>query len=267
MPATGPEFAGIGGNTSCVAISTDGAPPTLVIDAGTGLRTLSGVLAGDPFRGTILLSHLHWDHMMGLPFFRAGDRPDAVVDLLMPAQGAEPAELLGRAMSPPSFPITIDMLRGDWTLGTFDEGTSVHGDFEVLAREIPHKGGRTMGFRADDGHRSVAYLSDHSPHDLGPGPDGVGEYHDAAVALASGVDVLIHGAQFSRAELPARFGFGHAAADYGVGLGEHCGVGRVVLFHHDPWRSDAEVRALRDEVAQHATVRVELAIEGTVIEI
>ena len=91
-PAVGRQFARIGGNTSCVAIvHDDDVAPRLVLDAGTGLRSVSALLAGDPFRGTILLGHLHWDHTHGLPFFRAGDRPDAVTNVLAPRTGRLPA--------------------------------------------------------------------------------------------------------------------------------------------------------------------------------
>jgi ribonuclease BN (tRNA processing enzyme) len=86
-PAPGAEFVRYGGNTSCVAVAHDnGAPPTLILDAGTGIRRVTALLAGQPFTGTILLTHLHWDHVQGLPFFRAGDREDATVRLLLPDQ-------------------------------------------------------------------------------------------------------------------------------------------------------------------------------------
>ena len=267
LPSPGADFAGVGGNTSCVAIAHDDEPPTLVLDAGTGLRNLSVLLDGTAFQGTVLLGHLHWDHMMGLPFFRSGDRPDAEVRLLVPEQGVEPSGLLARSMSPPFFPIAVEELRGRWTLGTYDEGRFEEQGFEILAREIPHKGGRTMGIRVSDGRTSMAYLSDHAPHTLGPGPDGYGEHHDAAVELVRDVDLLVHGAQYTSDELPARFTFGHAAANYCVGLAEAHGVGRVVLFHHDPWRTDDQVAALRDEVAEGASVPIEIGIEGAVIDL
>ena len=84
-PTPGAEFVRYGGHTSCVALAHDGAPPTLLLDAGTGLRAVSSLLAGGPFRGSLLLGHLHWDHTQGMPFFPAGDRPDARVDVCMPA--------------------------------------------------------------------------------------------------------------------------------------------------------------------------------------
>ena len=107
-PAPGADFVRYGGHTSCLAITPeDGDRPTLVLDAGTGLRSLTGMLGGDAFDGSIVLSHLHWDHMQGLPFFAAGDRDDARVDLYVPAQdGRSGRDLLAQSLSPPSFPIT-----------------------------------------------------------------------------------------------------------------------------------------------------------------
>jgi phosphoribosyl 1,2-cyclic phosphodiesterase len=266
-PAPGSDFAGVGGNTSCVAIGADGRPPTLVLDAGTGLRNLTALLAGEAFRGTIILGHLHWDHIMGLPFFAAGDRPDAKVQLMVPEQGLDPVEVLGRAMGPPLFPITPLDLRGSWQFSTYGEGTFEVGPFTVLAREIPHTGGRTMGLRVSDGRAAIAYLSDHSPHDIGPGADGFGELHPAALELATDVDVLIHDAQYTAAELPARATWGHAAAQYCVTLANHCNAKQVVLFHHDPSRTDQQVKALRDDLAATTAADIAIAIENSVINL
>ncbi len=123
-PAPGPEFVRYGGNTSCVAVfRQDAAAPSLVLDAGTGLGRLSRHLDGAPFRGSILLGHMHWDHTHGLPFFPAGDRPDGEVDVYVPQQNDTSAEaLLARAISPPHFPITPSQLRGTWRFLDLDAG-------------------------------------------------------------------------------------------------------------------------------------------------
>ncbi len=269
-PSPGSEFVRTGGHTSCVAVAHDGEPPTLVLDGGTGLRTLAGLLAGAPFRGTLLLSHLHWDHTHGLPFFPAGDRDDAEVALLAPAQESSTLDLLSRPMSPPNFPISPHDLRGRWSFGSIDEGDHEIGGFAVRAREIPHKGGRTFGFRVADAGGSFAYLSDHSPHDLGPGPDGLGEHHPAARDLCAGVDVLIHDAQYTAAELPARRHFGHAALEYAIGLARALGIPRVLLFHHDPSRTDDQLDAILRELVGAAGrdgAAVEVAREGAVVDL
>ena len=182
----------------------DGAAPSLVLDAGTGLRGLGALLGERPFRGALLLGHLHWDHTQGLPFSRAVDNDGAEVRVCIPNQddGDMAIDVLRRAMSPPHFPIGPEGLRGAWTFESLDPGEHHAGGFEVLALEIPHKGGRTFGYRISDGRSSIAYLSDHGPSALGPGPDGWGPYHDTALALAAGVDLLIHDAQHTAEELP-----------------------------------------------------------------
>jgi phosphoribosyl 1,2-cyclic phosphodiesterase len=266
-PSPGADFVRVGGNTSCVAIAEDGRPPSLVLDAGTGLRNVSRLLAGDAFCGTIVLGHIHWDHLMGLPFFAAGDRPDAVVNLLLPEQGVDAATILERVMGPPLFPIAPSALRGSWRFSSYGEGKFDAGAFTVVAREIPHKGGRTMGLRISDGRSSIAYLSDHSPHDLGPGADGLGELHPAAMELVSDVDLLLHDAQYTSAELAERASWGHSAAQYCLTLAQHCQVRRVLLFHHDPSRTDDQVLALRDQLAAENDMPVEVAIEGDVIQL
>ena len=264
-PAPGPEFVRVGGHTSCVALAHDGEAPSLLLDAGTGIRRVTHLLDGAPFSGSVLLGHLHWDHTQGLPFFAAGDRPDARVDVYLPAQGDSEA-VLARLMSPPHFPITPSELRGTWRFHALEPGEHVIEGFTVVAAEIPHKGGRTFGYRVSDGAASVAYLSDHCPTALGPGPDGAGERHPAALALASRCDVLVHDAQYTEADLPAKASFGHATARYAVGLGEAAGARRVLLFHHDPSRTDAEVEALAASWGS-AGVPVAAAVEETVLEI
>jgi phosphoribosyl 1,2-cyclic phosphodiesterase len=267
--AVGAGFLRYGGHTSCVAVSRDGdAVPTLILDAGTGLREVTPLLAGRPFAGTILLSHLHWDHLHGLPFFRGGDTPGARVTLLLPEQedGACAEAVLERGMSPPHFPIRPRDLRGAWTFGTLAPALHVVGGFTVQALEIPHKGGRTFGYRISDGSSVIAYMPDHCPTNLGPGPECLGEYHAAAIELARDADVLVHDASLLPGEVAAEALFGHAAADYAVGLAVAAGARRAVLFHHRPDRTDAELDALGGRLAG-AAVPVTVAADKGILEL
>lgn len=248
--------------------ATAPAAPTLLLDAGTGIRRVSATLGSRPFLGTILLTHLHWDHTQGIPFFQNGDRPDARIDLYLPPQGdgASAEDVLERMMSPPFFPILPGDLRGTWTFDVLpgsafsDHGFDAEG-FRILAREVPHKGGSTVGYRISDGQSAIAYLPDHCPTVLGPGPDGLGEYHPAAMELAQGVDLLIHDANLLHEELAAQASFGHAAADYAVRLGERSGAKKVVLFHHRQDRSDDAIDTLVNAFSA-AAVPVVAAADG-----
>jgi phosphoribosyl 1,2-cyclic phosphodiesterase len=243
-PVSGPPFERVGGRTSCVAVLRDGeSRPALILDAGTGIMNLTDRFADDPFLGTIVLTPLHWDHLQGVPFFRAGDRDDARVTLALPAQG-DPRAVLQRAFSPPHFPIGPDGLLGTWNFVALEAGTHTIEGFEVTALDVPHKGGRTFGYRVSDGTRCFAYLPDHGPR----GPD-VSEHSRAAVlALADAVDVLVHGAPFTPDEHILADRYGHATVDDATELATAAGAARLVLTHHGPARSDAAV----DEIAAHA---------------
>ncbi|MGD0440037.1 MAG: MBL fold metallo-hydrolase [Acidimicrobiales bacterium] len=267
-PAPGEDFVRYGGYTSCVAIARDGeAAPSLLLDAGTGIRRVGTLLGGTAFDGTVVLTHLHWDHVHGLPFFTAGDRDDSRVDLYLPEQpgAASASEVLARGMSPPHFPIGPEGLRGRWSFRNLAPGVIQLEGFTVTASEIPHKGGRTYGYRVSDGTSVLTYMPDHCPTLVGPGPDGWGEYHPAALELAEGADALVHDAQLMADELSTGASFGHAAAEYAVALGRRGGARRVVLFHHQPDRTDNALDEL--EKRFDAETQVVVAAESLVLQL
>jgi phosphoribosyl 1,2-cyclic phosphodiesterase len=237
--APGADFVRYGGHTSCVAVSVPGEPPTLVLDAGTGLRQLGTLLDGRPYRGDVVLTHLHWDHVQGLPFSGAVDHPEARVRLHVPVPdaGADPLEVLRRAMSPPHFPIGPDELLGDWEFVPLLPGRVTVGDgrFAVSARRVRHKGGSAYGLRVGGpGGVEAAYLPDHLL--LDGGTDGA--------AVAEAVDVLLHDGQFVASEELLATAYGHTTVPAALGYADRCRVGRVVLTHHHPDRTDAALDEL-----------------------
>jgi phosphoribosyl 1,2-cyclic phosphodiesterase len=261
-PAPGAEFVRVGGHTSCIALAHDDAPWSLVLDAGTGIRRITGALGGSAFSGTLLLTHLHWDHVQGLPFFGAGDCDDSHVRVLMPEQrGENPSDVLARAMSPPHFPIGPDGLRGEWRFASMRPGEHTVEGFSVTAFDVPHKGGRTFGLRVSDGVASIAYIPDHLP--------------DAATSAAiarqcAGVDVLVHDAQFVEPERAVADLFGHATVEDALALAELAGARRLALFHHAPARSDDDVEAIGRALAASASacgVDVFVAREADVVHL
>ncbi|HSH58960.1 MAG TPA: MBL fold metallo-hydrolase [Acidimicrobiales bacterium] len=157
-------------------------------------------------------------------------------------------------------------MRGHCPVAGLKSGLHELEGFKVLALDIPYKGGRTFGFRVSDGMASMAYLSDHSPATLGPGPDGLSEYHHAAVTLAKEVDLLVHDAQHTAAEFESKQSFGHSAVEYAVGLAKEAGARRLLLFHHDPPHTDDALDGI--VAAQRgAPVQVEAAFEGMTIDL
>jgi len=265
MPAPGAAFVRIGGHTSCVSVTLRGtSAPSLVLDAGTGLTNLTTWLQGAAFRGEILLSHMHWDHVQGLPFFRGGDRDDAEVVLRLPAQdGAVPdspgsaAGLLSRAMSPPHFPIEPSGLRGHWRFEAVEAGWMNAGGAKILLADVPHKGGRTFGIRVEADGVSFAYLPDHDPSiDPGPGTE-----------LAQGVDVLLHDAQFDDSERSTARLYGHSTVSDAIALAAAADVDRLVLIHHAPGRNDDQVYELAQRHAAHSSIPVAVGREGDAIDL
>jgi ribonuclease BN (tRNA processing enzyme) len=238
-PAPGAAFVRYGGDTSCLAVLADDAEaPHLVLDAGTGLSGLPGLLGGAPFTGAIVLSHLHWDHMQGLPFCPAIDRPDATVRLHVPvgSPGVDPGALLAQGFSPPHFPITPDGLLGDWQVLAVTEGDI---DDSVGAVPIAHKGGVAFGIRVELAGARLAYLPDHALH-----ADTSQVNLAAARGLAGGADLLVHDGQFVAAEGAVAVAYGHATIERVLSFADECEVGALVLTHHAPTRTDDQLDAL-----------------------
>ena len=257
-PAPGPDFVRYGGHTSCVAVAADAtSAPVVALDAGTGIRSLTALLDGAAFDGSILLSHLHWDHVQGIPFFAAADRDDSRVDVYLPGEsGRTGRDLLAQMMSPPAFPITPEGLKGSWSFTALDSGPLTVEGFAVTAFDVAHKGGRSFGYRVEAGGSSVAYVPDHAP------AAGVS---DEALAAMDGVDVLIEDAQFLAHERPRAVDYGHATIDEALTLAERVNAKSLVLFHHGPHRVDSALDKIRDEFCSDGFASV--AHEGMVLDL
>lgn len=273
-PAPGREFVRTGGHTSCLAVlPTEGVPGLdrwLVLDAGTGFRNLGAVLLDRPLHAEVVLTHLHWDHVQGLPFLAQADRPDASIDLWIPApdgeDDADALERLARGFSPPSFPIRPDQLRGDWTFHSLHPGARQLAGRRVVVDEIAHKGGVTLGVRVEHAGRSFAYLPDHAVR------TATAEELERARALAARVDVLFHGGPYVEAEATTAEAFGHSTVTDAVDLALRAQVGRLVLVHHASYRTDEDMAGVLAEARAHlatadATLPIEVGVEGAVVRI
>lgn len=256
-PCDGPQLARYGGNTSCVAVEADGQPP-VVFDLGTGLRGYGLELAergeAESFQGSVLLSHLHWDHVQGLPFFVPLHCPDAIVDVYGPRQLDGPlGEVFAGMMRPPYFPIRPDQLGGTVAFHDVDDDHFPVGTAKVRSRWIRHVG-PTLGYRLEWNGVSIAYLSDHGQ---GCGGGGAECDDDAYIPmevldLCDGVDLLIHDAQHTPSEFEQKRHWGHCTIDYAVHVAKESGAQRLALFHHDPAHSDDTIDHLLREAQDHA---------------
>jgi len=237
-----------GGNTSCVALESPGHEP-IILDLGTGLRFFGETQANDgTFKGSALVTHLHWDHVQGLPFFTPILKEGARLDIYGPRQeNGSVAEAFHRFICPPFFPVTVEQLYGQMEFhDASSEDLEVDGA-KIRVRSVPHVGSNN-GYRVELGGYSVAYLSDHQmPH------DGSHVVSDDVLELCDGVDVLIHDAQYTEAEFAEKYYWGHCTADYALFVAQEAAAKRLVMFHHDPGRSDDQLDALLADVQTKAT--------------
>ncbi len=237
IPTPRPTTAVSGGNTACVEVGVADNRTLVILDAGTGIWSLGECLPAAVRRIDILLTHLHMDHIIGLGFFSGLFRPDLEVHLWGPSSTILTlGDRLGRYLSPPLFPVRLRELPcrlrlHDVPLGTFDLPA-----LSVTAELVCHPG-PTVGYRLDDGMGSMTYLPDHEP------ALGVRHFPDrrewtSGHTLASGVDLLIHDAQYDDVEYPEHAGWGHSSMSQAVTLARRAEVGHLVPFHHDPGHDD-----------------------------
>ncbi|MGA1440900.1 MAG: MBL fold metallo-hydrolase [Ilumatobacteraceae bacterium] len=258
-------MARVGGNTSCVAVEAPGQPPIL-LDLGTGSRYfgLARTGAGERFHGHCLVSHYHWDHIQGLPFFPPLLRAGSLLELHgpVPEHGTSIGAVLDSILQPPLFPVGVTDLPGEVRYHEHGDDSFTIGEVRVTTRLIPHIG-RTLGFRLDGDGWSVAYLSDHQQ----PGV-GVFEATAGALELCAGADLVIHDAQYTSDEFAAKADWGHCTIDYAVWLAAETGARRVALYHHDPLHDDDMLDSVAERYAHcRSGLEVIVAREGLAVRL
>jgi phosphoribosyl 1,2-cyclic phosphodiesterase len=270
IPTPGPHTARYGGNTPCVSITSpnDGL---VILDAGSGLRPLGHALMTQPrrrVRADILLSHTHWDHIQGIPFFKPLSVPGNAVCIFGAAQEGMPlADILRQQMDPMVFPIPLTALAASLTITEIGQATLAIDSLDVRTFRLRHPG-TTLGFRLTprDGSRDVAYVTD---NELGPGGtyDVPADWRAQLVRFLEGTDTLIHDAMYADTIIAARAGWGHSTPRQAVDLAAEARCRRLMLFHHEPEHNDDALDALVMETRAYASrvapgLAVEAAMEG-----
>jgi len=269
IAAPGAGTVRYGGNTSCVEVRLDDGT-AIVLDAGTGARALGLALQEDPpERIDLLLTHLHVDHLEGLSAFEPIWHPGTDLHIWGPASPvASLDERIAYYFSPPLFPVHLSEVPARTTFHYAPDDEVRIGGATVWSEPILHPG-PTVGYRIEAEGRVLAYLTDHEPA-LGTDLETSPIEWISGSALAFGADLLIHDCQYTPEEYEGRVGWGHSTTEHVAAFARGTKVDRLMLYHHDPMRSDEELESMRDRVLERWTAepdRVLIAAEGSEHEV
>ena len=243
IPSPGPDTYRYGGNTSCVHIET-ASGQDLVLDAGTGIRNLGKRLIEKDSTINILLSHGHWDHIQGYPFFMPIYQPDRQIRVYTSASdGHEQICSLFDQIDGATFPVKATELPSQSECVTENFETDLaRQNISVRRMPINHPGGG-YGYRIEDDSTSCAYITD---NELEP-PGKMSTTYDQWVEFCHGVDVLVHDAQYLESDMPHKHGWGHSLVSQVRQFAVDAEVGCLAMFHHDPDRTDTEIAFIQKD--------------------
>ena len=244
IPAPGPDTVRFGGNTSCVEVRAEGGP-RLIFDAGTGIRALGRRLAeeGGALDAHLFVTHYHWDHIQGFPFFAQLYDSANRLHVHGPREGDVSVEAaIDGQMSAIYFPIPLEALAAKVDFAAANGGVWERDGVQVRSFRVRHPG-VTLGYRVTAAGASVVYVPD---NEIGVGADP--RWYRGMVDFAGGADLLIHDAMYADEEYPRFIGWGHSSAGQAVRLAEDAGVARLALFHHAPDRTDDELERMAGEL-------------------
>lgn len=265
IPSPGPSTVRFGGNTSCVEIAAGGV--CIVFDCGTGIRMLGQQLVRrSPIEIHLFISHVHWDHIQGFPFFAPAFVKGNVIHLYgeSNSRGTVESAMAGQ-MEFPNFPVKLNQLPGTLAFHAVGAGDVVRlaDDVTVRAAAGTHPGG-VLAYRVEHGGRAVAYVTDteHEP----------GKIDERIVDIVRGADLFIYDSMYTpeeydgRADGRSRVGWGHSTFEEGAKIARAAGAKEYLLFHHDPEQDDAAVLE-KERRARELFANARCAYEGLVIEV
>lgn len=239
MPGEGKAYARYGGSTSCYRLVA--GQEEIYLDAGSGI---SGVKTSPNTNLTILFTHMHLDHLIGLPFFSGlAETGRKIAIYARPREGLSPKEAVDRLVIPPFWPITIDGYPAETKFHTLDSPTEKFSLGEVLIEgmEGTHPGGSTV-FRLTHRGKTIVYATDFEHND----PANT----DALIKFSRRADLLLYDAQYTEAEYPRCKGYGHSTPEMGLNIAAEAEAKKLLLVHHAPWRSDEELDQLEKQIKQ-----------------
>ncbi len=256
----GPSTVRYGGNTSCVEVRAEDT--LIVLDCGTGAHELGQQIVAanpEPVRGHLLISHTHWDHIQGFPFFAPLFRAGSEWDVYAPRQrGKSLQEILAAQMQYTYFPVPLGELAATIRYHELTEGEFELGSVRVITRYLNHPA-PVLGYRLEAGGVSVVYATDHEPHSrhhTSKKPDdGAAPVHaedKRHIEFLSKADLVIHDAQYTLEEYPEHLSWGHCPAEWAVDFAVAAHAKRLALYHHDPSRTDRAVESLLTRCRQRA---------------
>jgi phosphoribosyl 1,2-cyclic phosphodiesterase len=246
-PTPGPTTVKYGGNTSCVHIELDNGQD-VVLDAGTGMRLLGKKLVIKNSPINIILSHGHWDHIQGYPFFAPIFQLDRQINVFTSAEsGKKLLCALFDQMDGNNFPLKAEELPSlNTCIYKGAESVLYEKGINIIKKPLNHPGGGTA-YKIEENGISCAYVTD---NELDP-PYKLQTTYDEWVKYLHGVDVLIHDAQYTENDMPHKHGWGHSLISQVRQLAIDAEVGALVMFHHDPDRSDGEIDEIQIENEAH----------------
>lgn len=278
IPTPGPTTVRYGGNTSCSELQHN--DKLFILDAGSGLRVLGNELvkAGSPISASIFISHMHWDHIQGIPFFTPAFIPNNNFTFYGgEAAGKDLFTIIADQMDPTYFPIEMKEMGSNMNFQPLYEDSYEIDGIQLDTIYVNHPG-NALGYKFHLNDKKLVYISDNEPFpktDNDGNPDHVllGEdSNQKLINFISNVDILVHDAQYTQDEYEKKITWGHSPIDYTVDIAIKAGVKKLVLFHHDPLHDDDMIDQMlkhAQEYAKKAGSQIDIlaASEGLTIDI
>jgi phosphoribosyl 1,2-cyclic phosphodiesterase len=295
IPVPGPSTVGYGGNTACLEIRYGPENKLLIVDAGSGIKPLGDKIVREelkngPIKAKLFLTHTHWDHIIGFPFFTPIFIPGTELELYSPINYEERSveEIIGIQLSYQYFPVRQSELAAKITYQSLKEDAMDLGDGMVIRTKFLNHPVSTLGYRFEYDGKAICTVYDHEPFRNMFPTDPEHPDYDAAVAAEGeavaeeenarigthieGADVIVHDSQYTLEEYNSKFtGWGHSSYDFAIKSAHKAGVKKLLFFHHDPLRTDEQLDELlagyRAKIGNQTSMEVATAKEGMTVEV